>query len=447
MVAQTGIISMNNEYEGKNDNDPNILNGAEDPSTSLHRVSKTYENHESNVDLGLVERPRAQVKLTKNVSNMEIKLADGQTLFNANTSMKNLIYDDHSEHDITYKEPNKGPILEKVRVTLQSQSNPELIQAFMDDEIMDGATINITYHLQVENVGEIDYNDRDFYFYGKKSGDAQPVTTKVVRVIDYVPNDVSYDASKQNEDAHWDVYKPSELINSRITETENANNNVEDIVDGQSFADPVASTNNGNINRITARTATGDFYDKVNRDYVTRTYAHEVETYNTVVVTKDMNDELLPTLYVNDNSALEGRNVDNTTLILTTSITASGNSEDLTYNNLAEVIETANAYGRRMQFSISGNQGMANQDINDGGATVEDQENNIYSTTKNHELSSSKIVQPKEIDADSAQQVQILPPTGSPEYRNKLLTIITTTIATIIVLVGAIIIKKKVYDK
>ena len=69
------------------------------------------------------------------------------------------------------------------------------------------------------------------------------------------------------------------------------------IVDGQSFADTVAITNNGNIIRILPRTAKGDFYDKVNRDYVTRTYAHEVETYNTVVVTKDMNDELLPTLY------------------------------------------------------------------------------------------------------------------------------------------------------
>ena len=62
-------------------------------------------------------------------------------------------------------------------------------------------------------------------------------------------------------------------------------------------------------------------------------------------------------------------------------------------------------------------------------------------------MSSSKIVQPKEIDADSAQEVQILPPTGSPEYRNRVLAIITTAIATIIVLVGAIIIKKKVYEK
>ena len=82
---------------------------------------------------------------------------------------------------------------------------------------------------------------------------------------------------------------------------------------------------------------------------------------------------------------------------------------------------------------------MANQDINDGGGNRAEQEHHAYS--------SSKIVQPREIDADSAQQIQILPPTGSPEYRNKLLTIITTTIATIIVLVGAIIIKKKVYDK
>ena len=435
MVAQTGIISMNNEYEGENDNDVNSEQGNVDNSTLLHSVTKTHVNHASDVDLGLVERPRAQVKLTKNVSNVEIKLADGQTLFNANTSMKNLMYKDHSEHEIN----QPGNILEGVRVTLQSQTSPELIKAEIDDEIMNGATINVTYHLQVENVGEIDYIDRDFYFYGKKSGDVKPVTTKVVRVIDYVANDVSYDASKQNEDANWDIYKPSEVVNSRITENSHNNNVVEPINDSQSFADTVATTNNGNIIRITARPENGDFYDKVNRDYVTRTYAGEVETYNTIVVTKDMNDDLYPTVYTKTNSSLEGKNIDKTTLILTTSITSSGNGEDLTYNNLAEVIETANTYGRRMQFSISGNQEMANQDINDGGGNRAEQEHHAYS--------SSKIVQPREIDADSAQQIQILPPTGSPEYRNKLLTIITTTIATIIVLVGAIIIKKKVYDK
>ena len=444
MVAQSGIISMNHEYEGIDDNDPNILNGNEDNLTDLHMVSgdqPNHVNHAEGIDLGLVERPRSQVKLTKNVANLEIKLADGQTLFNANTSMKNLKYKDHEEHKIDYKEENVGPILEYVRVKLHTQTNPELIQAEIDDEIMNGATINATYHLQVENVGEIDYQDRYFYYYGKKLDDTEPVRTRVVRVVDYVPNDVSYDASKQNDDAHWDVYNGKDLIVSGIRENSNDNSATINIASNQSFKNENAITNNGYIIPIPngAENPGSEFYDKVNRDYVTRTFSEEVRTYNTIVVTKDLDNRLLPTLYTQQNESAEGQNIDKTTLILTTSITSSGNSEDLTYNNLAEVIETANPYGRRMQYSISGNQEMANQDINDGGGD--------RSTQDHHAYSSSKITQPKEIDADSAQEIQILPPTGSPEYRNRVLAIITTAIATIIVLVGAIIIKKKVYEK
>ena len=449
MVAQSGIISMNHEYEGLNDNDKNISHGNTDASTELHMVTggKTHENHAKNVDLGLVERPRSQVKLTKEVANLEIKLADGQTLFNSNTQMKDLIFDEHVGHEINYDKPNVGPILESVRVKLRSQTAPEFVQATMDDEIMDGATINVTYHLQVENVGEVDYLDRDFYYYGRKSGTVtEPVRTKVVRVIDYVANDLSYDSSKQNADAKWEVYTPSDLIRSRITIDSNNNNKIDNTVpDAKNFVDEVAVTKNEFINRIEPRDGNvsspeGKFYDKMNRDYVTRTYANEVATYNTVVVTKDLNDPLLPTVYVKGKDTLANQNIDKTTLILTTTITASGNSEDLTYNNLAEVIETSNLYGRRMQFSIAGNQEMANQDINDCGRGDNEEQDH-------HGHSASKITQPKEIDADSAQQVVILPPTGSPEYRNKVLTIITTAIATIIVLVGAVIIKKKVYDK
>jgi hypothetical protein len=339
MVAQTGIISMNEEYEGIEDNDTNAGDDNKDNLTTLHRVNATYENHARQVDLGLVERPKAQVKLTKEVSNVEIKLADGQTLFNTNTEVKDLTFTQHKKHDIKYS----GNTLESVRVTLDSLSRPEKIQAYIDDEIMNGATLNVTYHLKVENVGEIDYQDQDrsFYYYGRKSAaTTEPVRTKVVRVIDYVANDVSYDASKQNSDAHWDVYEPNDLIQSRIKIDSNKNINIDDEQKPQeAFRDDVAETHykiqkgnteyNGKINKIEPRNATGSFYDKVNRDYVSRAYAPEVATYNTIVVTKDMNDNLLPTLYG------QGQNEDNTTLILTTSVTASGDSENLTYNNFS----------------------------------------------------------------------------------------------------------------
>ncbi len=40
------------------------------------------------------------------------------------------------------------------------------IQGYMDDELVDGSHVEVTYNLTVENVGEVDYLDNQFYYTG-----------------------------------------------------------------------------------------------------------------------------------------------------------------------------------------------------------------------------------------------------------------------------------------
>ena len=91
----------------------------------------------------------------------------------------------------------------------------------------------------------------------------------------------------------------------------------------------------------------------------------------------------------------EGNSTTETTLVVNTILSS---SDDLVFNNLAEIVETTNDQGRRMQYSIAGNQIMADQSLG----------NNAASTA----FSRVDLVTPSEIDADSAQKVVIMPPTG-----------------------------------
>ena len=80
-----------------------------------------------------------------------------------------------------------------------------------------------------------------------------------------------------------------------------------------------------------------------------------------------------------------------------------------------------------MQFSVFGNKEMADQSI---------KTNNADTNAK----TAIKIITPSEIDADSAQKIVILPPTG--ENKNYIPIVITLISALTIVILGVIAIKK-----
>ena len=97
------------------------------------------------------------------------------------------------------------------------------------------------------------------------------------------------------------------------------------------------------------------------------------------------------------------------TLVLTQTISADSTSDDKSYNNLTELVKVKNTAGRRMAYSVVGNQ----------------------DPTK----------EPTEIDADSSQQVTIMPPYGQ-KYIYYVLGI-----GIAIILIAGIIVARKITKK
>jgi len=414
MIANTGIITDNYEYYTTQleelDNSSNLSQMLANYTVEEIEEALPYYNKVKNVDIGLCERPKAQVKLYKEVSNVELKLADGQTLFNSNVQAKDLMYDDHNitqneqlqtqskGHMITYSDivTNRFVKLKEVTVSPNTKNMPEIIQLTIDDELMEGSVLNISYRIVAENVGEVDYNDAKFYYAGQLSnpGELEKLMSKtnVVKVIDYVANDTNYDVAMQNADANWVTYAPNQLINSSIVGTNNGLTTAYQVNDNSSVGGALSE----------------DYIAALNKDYINREYAKKLITYNTLIVTEDLYDKdgLVPTLYKHNNKGSSRISSKGTSLILTTSLSQSGNSADMTYNNLAEVIETMNTVGRRMRWSRAGNQEMADQSIDTSG--IDTTSTAIHQKPEKSGYDSTELVTPTEIDADSSQKVQVI---------------------------------------
>jgi hypothetical protein len=60
---------------------------------------------------------------------------------------------------------------------------------------MEGATLAVDYRIAVQNVGEVDYKDNQFYYTGKTkdASEGNIAKTTAEDVIDYVSNAIQYE--------------------------------------------------------------------------------------------------------------------------------------------------------------------------------------------------------------------------------------------------------------
>lgn len=415
MVAQSGVIDLETEYnrtsvEGQADKKFrfNTWNSGRGDTYDIGQPPKNTAadtelvNTVDDLDLGLVQRPEAQLKLTKNIGNFKLVLANGTTMFDAEPgqSVNNLYFGKHNGHTAEYDNDHpgefnlnpKGLRLTNVHVNKKNGKNtPELVQGYMDDELMDGSHVEVTYNLTVENVGEVDYLDNQFYYTGitKDNSDNNKSKTSAKTIVDYVTNSFKFDKDSQNSDGKkWTVRNKDELI---------------------------------------ASTKTNNYKD----DLVNRVYKDELSGYTTLLTTDELSAELVPQAGKN-----KGNNKATGSLKLSTLVSSTKNANDLVYNNLAEIVQTENSLGRRAQYSINGNQKMANQTVGADAISEIDENDNRY-----NQFTPVDLVNPAEIDADSAQKVVLLPPTG--ENRNYIKVVIPVIIGLSIVMAVVITLSVK----
>ena len=349
MRAETGLMVIELEYD------------REETENQKADNKSTYKIQ--NVDLGLEERPKAQLAIDKEVTNIKVTLADGSILFDAKDTATNVLWKDHKEYFEGFTELYDGKMLntkklinlEKIREINSNKFG--LIQLSMDEELMHGATIEIAYQVKVSNIGEVDYKDNHFYYTGIVKDKSSIVKTIANQVIDYVANNLQFNASRNS---NWSVIKQEELMN-----TDNTKSLVNNILKSQ------------------------------------------IEKYNTIIVTDKLSKELVPELADNNNSSVT------VPLVLTQLITSENDTDDLTYNNLVEIVKTSNTVGRRMEFSVVGNQNPSQE--------------------------------PQELDSDRSEEVMILPPFGNGGIY--IIITIVTLISIAIIICGTIFIKKKVLRK
>lgn len=156
-----------------------------------------------NVDFGIVERPKQQLEFSKRVSGYKITLANGQILVDAEIGEDGQIKGTHDH--TTYMGP--------------SGTNANgLIRTEMDNEMIEGATLEVTYIMKVTNVSERDYVSKDYYYYGN-SKNSDLVRASVTELLDYVDGRLSVvdnNWSETNKD-HLNIVNASQKDNAEST--------------------------------------------------------------------------------------------------------------------------------------------------------------------------------------------------------------------------------------
>lgn len=135
-----------------------------------------------NIDFGIVERPKQQLELSKRVSEYRIALANGQILA-----------------DIKISEDGKVTGAKTSTIYMGPSANSiGLLKTEMDNELIEGAKLEVTYTITVKNVGEIDYTSDKYYYYGNASG-AEKVKVSPAQLLDYVDGRLSVVDDKWEE--------------------------------------------------------------------------------------------------------------------------------------------------------------------------------------------------------------------------------------------------------
>lgn len=163
MDSKTPAMSFSVEYE------TTITDGNDDKVEFIVK----------NVDFGIVERAKQLMDISKRVSAFKITLANGQVLMDAEVTEDGKLKGSHS--NLSYMGPTNT---NGINVN-------GILRAELDSELIEGATVEVTYAIKVTNVSEKDYDSPNYYLYGNKKG-AQLIKNSVTGVIDYLDGKIVF---------------------------------------------------------------------------------------------------------------------------------------------------------------------------------------------------------------------------------------------------------------
>lgn len=262
-----------------------------------------------NVDLGLVERPITQLQITNNVENVKVTLSDGSIVFDATQTA-----------EATKGNEIKNVIWKSNRIATKGITGG-FIQLYLDEELMYGATIQIMYKMQINELKNyVEYEGLEYYAKDRTNSGTK-VESGAKKLVCYIPNKMQFNKTQSgNWNAITDI---NEIIPAEEKDDENINNNLVNY----RLKDTISSQSN-TICKIERPDNTEDKKAYLDNDYL-----------------------------------------NNNMLTISQLITKEGAQGG--YECKVEIVELENAVGRRMETSIVGNFTPANDPVENDEAKAE----------------------------------------------------------------------------
>lgn len=267
MYADTAKINVKVEY---------------DQTSGSGRDTYTYNIRD--IDFGLEQRPETNITISNEIVGVKLTLSDGSVIINTAEG---------SRHNVLMT-PTLGEILGKIHI-------------YMDEEIMQGAEIEIVHKITVKNDSEVDsygsgFNVGTTYYTGKNSND-KTVTTTVEKLIDYVDNSLVF---KEEKNPGWKLISNTSL-------------------------------------------------ESTNKMKETGMLDKNTQTTQKISVAKKETTQVLINESLSNKGLKPGEKAE-VYLTLNKVLSAHDETDELSYNNMAEIIEISNDVGRRNGSKVVGNQ-------------------------------------------------------------------------------------------
>lgn len=337
-----------------------------------------------NVNLGLVERPKVEFKIGEKISRIQVKLSNGETIIDTESGLvKNL----------------------------QEMKNKKYI--YLDEEIMQGATIEIQYRFTVTNNGNVDtlgdYFTYDMFNEEEVANATTTVANKLGTLYDYYTNTIFRILDNNNMNIEVNDVELSKLRYDGVT----IRNWKELVQKGKAVTPEIKKINTRVDNDNRAIVLQEKLIWKDSKDISLNSIAEKQIDNDKIKVIQTQSLRDIP-IYPNiSKEAISKNGVSSINLYVNYSKQLAANDKDdtLDYKNSTEIVERLNAVGRRDYKAIAGNYAPHNEEIT-------------------------------EYDSAIAENVILLPPFGND--RGYVLYILIALVSGVILVAGIQFIRKKV---
>ena len=364
-----------------------------------------------NVDFGLTPRTVSDLKISKRVSNIKVYLQDGTLQLDADIDEAGTITlkNDPSYRNTIY---SVGP---------SNSRRDGLINAEIDQALLNGSTLEITYTIDLSNKGG---KETITYIYGKDSGDTP------IAVSYYGEGYETLTSYESDREGGRFVYHDGDSANYSLREYNKddkvdllSNTYATQIID---YVDP--SLNFITVNRAGAQVNT-DWELASANEFVSSRQLNEglMNKYNTIIKAKDTNRLLT-------GKPSRGETVSTTLTLSRVLSTSSTETNDMEYSNLIEITKiysTNIGYLRLQGYDITGEERPETSeymDISKINLDGKQEGNNIYPT-----LGTAK-----------SETFVLVQPTGLNTTENILSNTVIVLLAIIVLAGGIVLIKKYV---